>query len=300
MTESRLTLATLADDELAAALRACGASIAFPTAESGVADAADLATAVRRRIELSPPRTSIWRRLGLAGGRDRRPVRRGRPLRRGLVFALVALLVIAAVAGAVGLGLPGLRIIFGQGPTPTAIASGNPGENPSLEPSSSASLSPLGSSVALGTWLPFADVRRLAGFPVLLPTKPDLGPPDAAYLNGQRVALVWASRPNLPETTEPGVGLVLSEFRGSVNEGFFQKILGENTTLTKVTVGESPGYWINGAPHFFMYVGPDGTFVNDDHRVVGDVLLWTTGDVTYRLETSLGLAGALRIAESLR
>jgi hypothetical protein len=49
-----------------------------------------------------------------------------------------------------------------------------------------------------------------------------------------------------------------------------------------------------------MYVDPHGKFVNDDRRVVGDTLLWTTGDVTYRLETSLGLAGALGIAGALR
>ena len=305
MTESRLTLAALPDDDLAAALRECAAFVAFPTTDRTDAAEADLATAVRRRIELNPPRRSIWQRLGLAGGPDReRVAQRGRPLRRSLVLALVALLAIAAVAGAVGLGLPGLRIIFGQGPTPPPSPSTTPNvlasATPAVEPDGSASLTPLGSSMALGTALPLADVERLAGFPVVLPTKPDLGPPDAAYLFGQRVALVWASGPELPETLEPGVGLVLSEFRGNVDEGFFQKILGENTTLTRVTVGESPGYWINGAPHYLMYVDPDGKFVNDDHRSVGDTLLWTNGDVTYRLETSIGLAGALAMAESLR
>jgi hypothetical protein len=148
--------------------------------------------------------------------------------------------------------------------------------------------------------MPFQEVERLAGFDVLLPTDPDLGPPDASFLNEHRVALVWASRTGLPETESPGVGLVLSEFRGHVDEGFFQKILGQDTTLTRVTVDGSAGYWISGAPHFFMYVDPQGEVVNDDHRIVGDVLLWTKGDVTYRLETSLGMTAAIRLAESLR
>jgi hypothetical protein len=305
MTESRLTLAGLPDDDLAAALRECAAFVAFPTTDRTDAVAGDLATTVRHRIELNPPRRSIWQRLGLAGGPERGRVgQRGRPLRRSLVLALVALLVIAAVAGAVGLGLPGLRIIFGQGPTQQSSPSATPNvpasATPAIEPSGSASLTPLGSSMALGTALPLADVERLAGFPVLLPTKPDLGPPDAAYLSGQRVALVWANGPDLPDTLEPGIGLLLSEFRGKVDEGFFEKILGQGTTLTRVTVGGSPGFWINGSPHYFLYVDPNGQFVEDDHRVVGDVLVWSDGDVTYRLETSLGLAAATAIAESMR
>ena len=93
---------------------------------------------------------------------------------------------------------------------------------------------------------------------------------------------------------------MISEFRGNVDAGFFEKILGPGTTLTKVTVGGSPGYWISGAPHFFFYIDPQGQAVNDDHPTVGDVLLWTKGDVTYRLETSLGMAAAIRLAESLR
>ena len=141
--------------------------------------------------------------------------------------------------------------------------------------------------------------QRQAGFDVVLPTDPDLGQPDASYLNGQRVGLIWATRPGLPSTESPGVGLVISEFRGNVDERYFEKILGPDTTLTRVTVGGSPGYWISGAPHFFFYIDPTGQAVNDDHPTVGDVLLWTNGDVTYRLETSLGMAAAIRLTPSL-
>jgi hypothetical protein len=295
--EPRLALGALADDELAGALRQLASSIGFPSAVPTEPGAADLAERVRRRVELNPPRPSVWQRvrrgLGLDGAR-RSTRLGGRPMRRGLVLALVALLVLAAVAGAVGLSLPGLRIIFGEGPSPRPSATATSSANPS------ASISPLGGSLFLGTAVPFADVERRAGFDLLLPTDPDLGPPDASYLDAQRVALVWASRTGLPETESPGVGLVLSEFRGHVDEGFFQKILDDQTTLTRVTVDGSRGYWISGRPHFFMYVDPHGDVLTDESRVVGDVLVWTTGDVTYRLETSLGMAGAIRLAESLR
>jgi hypothetical protein len=289
------------DESLAGALRQLATSIDFPAAEPREPGAADLAARARRSLELNPPRPSLWRRLmPVAGSGTARGS--GRPIRRGLVLAIAALLLLAAVAGAVSLGLPGLRIIFGQGPSPVPTSPGPAESSPSASsgPTSSATLAPLAGSLALGDAVSLAEARRLAGFEVVLPTDPDLGPPDATYLNGQRVGLVWANRPGLPETQSPGVGLVISEFRGSVDPGLFEKILGPDTTLTKVTVGGSPGYWISGAPHFFFYMDPQGNAVNDDHPTVGDVLLWTRGEVTYRLETSLGMAAAIRLAESLR
>jgi hypothetical protein len=301
--DTRGTFSTLPDDELAQALRDLARSVAFPSSVGTGADAADLAARVRQRIELSPPRRSIRDRLGWPIGR---PVTDagGRPARRALVIAIVVLLVLAAVAGAVGLGLPGLRIIFGEGPSPRPSASAAPTASASVSspPASSppASTPPLGASLDLGTAMPFAEVERLAGFDLLLPTDPHLGPPDAAFIERERAALVWASRADLPDTEATGVGLVLSEFRGEVYDGYFEKILGSDTVLTKVTVGGSAGYWISGSPHFFMYVDPQGATQSEDRRVVGDVLLWTRGDLTFRLETSLGMAAAVKLADSLR
>jgi hypothetical protein len=294
--ESRQALATMPDEELAGALRQLATSIDFPTGPTEPGSP-DLAARIRRRIELNPLQPSLWRRLGLGLGAGTR----ARPVRRGLVLALVALLILAAVAGAVGLGLPGLRIIFGEPPSPQPTAGGTlPSQTTASGTTPSATLAPLGGSLALGDAVSFADAQRQAGFDVVLPTDPDLGQPDASYLNGQRVGLIWATRPGLPGTLSPGVGLVISEFRGAVDERYFEKVLGPDTTLTRVTVGGSPGYWISGAPHFFFYIDPNGQAINDDHPTVGDVLLWTKGDVTYRLETSLGMAAAIRLAESLR
>ena len=57
-------------------------------------------------------------------------------------------------------------------------------------------------------------------------------------------------------------------------------------------------FWLSGDPHFLFYEGPNGD-VHDPRRWVGDALLWARGAITYRLETSLGEAEAIRLAESM-
>ena len=212
----------------------------------------------------------------------------------------MALLSVAAIVGAVRLGLPGLRLILGETPT-VPPASASPGATSSQSPAPG----PLGSSMGLGEALdpldlPALDVR--AGFAVRLPTDRTLGPPDAAYIDdatGGQVTLLWATRPVLPATFQPDVGLLLSQFRGAVDEGFFNKVTGARTTVERVQVAGHGGFWLQGDPHIFFWQGPGGVFVDDPRRWVGDVLLWSDGPITYRLETSLGRDAAIRIAETL-
>ncbi len=286
MAESRQPLHAISDETLGGALRDLGSSLAFPSA-GGEAGRPDVAATTRARIvalDIRPSRAGSRRWFGLGL----------RPMRRGLVLALVALLVLAAIAGAIGLGLPGLRIIFGD------IPSQRPTASPTAPGSASASPTPLGSGLGLGAVLPLADAEARAGFDLVLPPDPAIGPPDVAYVVGRRVNLLWATRPGLPDTEVDGVGLLISEFEGRVDPGLYNKIIDSGSKLTRVTVDGSQGWWISGAPHFFYYIDPDGNAVEDSHRQVGDTLIWTTGDVTYRLESSLGMDAAISLAESLR
>lgn len=282
------------NDELESALRELGSTIDWPSAE-GLPGEPDLASTIRARIEAMPAPVEHRRNAGLTGWRGWT----WRPARRALILALVALLAVAAIAGAVGLGLPGLRLILGAPPgsqppaTPSAIA-----------PTGSPQPGAIGASMGLGEPLDPLDAAGLdarAGFHVRMPADPTVGPPDAAYIDdtkGGQVTLLWAARAGLPATLEPGVGLLLSQFRGTVEEGFFTKAIGNNTSLVRLQVGGHGGFWLSGDPHIFFWQGPDG-FVDDTRRWVGDVLLWSDGPVTYRLETALGRDGAVRIAESL-
>ena len=285
----------LRDDELGAALRGLAPSIDWPT--DGRAGEPDLASAVRARIESLPiaavDRTR-WRRpawlVGITPG----------PARRALVLALVALLAVAAVAGAVGLGLPGLRLILGE-PPPTV----NPSVAPTSPPRGSPTPTVLGGSLRLGEVLDAGDPAALdarAGFHVSLPSDPGIGAPEAAWIDerkGGQVTMLWPPSDRLPATTEADVGLLLSQFRGTLDDGFFAKSIDSGTIVAPVEVDGDDGYWLSGEQHLFFWEGPGG-FVDDARRWVGDVLVWSDGPITYRLETSLGREEAIRIAESMR
>ena len=104
------SMATFDDATLEGALRSLAGSIDWPAAApvtpSGTTAGPDIATRVRVRLTAGerPRTTTAWWRPTV------------RSWRRALVFAIIALLGLAIVAGAAGLGLPGLRFIFGQPP----------------------------------------------------------------------------------------------------------------------------------------------------------------------------------------
>jgi hypothetical protein len=228
----------------------------------------------------------------------------GRPVRRALLVAVALLLVLAAVAAAVGLGLPGLRIIFGVPPGASPPAGVSPAPSASQAgPGPSASAGTPGESLGLGQRVALEQIDQTAAFHVLRPGDPAVGVPDVAYVDSTRanqVSLVWSVRPNLPPTLEPGVGLLLMQFDGRLDNGFVNKAVGTGTTVEPVLVNGRQGYWVSGEPHFFFYTARNGQFVDDSRRWVGDALLWSDGTYTYRLETSLGRDAAIRIAESVR
>ena len=278
MAEQRLL--QLSDDELGAALSGLAPAVAWPEARLAP-DGPDLATRVRARLVAATPparRGSTWR------------------LRPALVLAIVALLVLAAVAGAVAFGVPGIRLIFGDpgGTPPPAVAS------PTAPATGGASVPPAGSSLDLGEQVEPATLADRVDFPVLFPTDSALGAPDAAYVSSRdEVALVWAPSDELPPTVESDIGLLIMQFRGSVSPEPIGKIISSGTVVEPVRIGEGSGYWITGNPHVYFYMSPEGEHIEEGRRWVGDALIWQRGDQTYRIETSLGRDAAIRIAESL-
>ncbi len=215
-----------------------------------------------------------------------------RVLPRSLLLALVALLLVVVVAAAIGLGVPGIRIVLLPPPSASAsvVASGPPASASSGSPVPSGT--PPGPEV--GPSVSLAEARQMAGFGLLVPTAIGFAAPTEVHLVGSppfgRVTFVYAD------------GSTLTEFLGAVQPDAFQKLLGPGTAVELVGVSGSNGYWITGAPHevVLLYLGPDGQTRGQQVTVTGNVLIWQVGSVTLRLQTPLERAAAIALAQSAR
>jgi hypothetical protein len=124
----------------------------------------------------------------------------------------------------------------------------------------------------LGASMSVDGAATAANFRPLLP----LGV-DRVYVNeGAILAL-------LREHNRP---VLLTEFGGAM---YMKKILGGETTVEQVRVGPDYGLWVAGARHVFR-------MPSQAPRMAGNVLLWTHGDLTLRLEGRLTKAEAVRLA----
>jgi hypothetical protein len=79
-----------------------------------------------------------------------------------------------------------------------------------------------------------------------------------------------------------------------------QKQLGRGSSIRAVNVAGAPGAYIRGA-HELAVLDRDGRYIPATRSFVrGDVLVWQSGRVAYRLETRAGLQRALDVARSVR
>lgn len=262
---------------LETALRDLAGAIAFPPPRGGP----DLAERVRIAIETGPPRArrARWRAFTAPGHRK---------LRLSVALALVVLALLAAVAGAAILGVPGIRIELFGGPAPTS------GAPASVPPSGNLTL---GSGAGLGVLVTLDEAADSVGFEPLMPG--GVGPPDAAWAWGSRLSLVWATDPALPAIGIPGAGLLVTEFHGRIGPDYYVKIAADGTLVERVEVSGRPGFWLSGRPHPIVYVDEDGRFVEETRRVVGDALIWEVDGLTFRIESALGREATIKLAESL-
>ena len=163
---------------------------------------------------------------------------------------------------------------------------------------------PLGQRLGLGQPTTLPQARAALKWQLLVPAS--LGQPAEVYLqplpdapSGGEVTLVYAARKGLPAAGETGVGVLITEARGSVNSEFFGKMIGPGTTIEPVTVAGSSGYWIAGAPHVFVFVDSTGEVRYETLRLATNTLLINKGGTVVRIEGNLTKAQALQIAASL-
>jgi hypothetical protein len=160
---------------------------------------------------------------------------------------------------------------------------------------------PPASELVVGRPVEMGVAQDAVDFAIMTPRT--LEPPSSVHLLewelGTQVFLAWAAREGLPEVGDSGTGLLLAEFRADLAEDFFSKVLLEGTTVDDVNVNGTRGFWLSGAPHEFMFETGRSDLIADATRLTGNVLIWETGGITYRLESNLSLEQSRAIAESL-
>ena len=258
------------DAELESTLRELGARLAYPPAP-------DLASRVTERLEARPRRLRLLPQLAL-------------PRRALAVAALVLVVLAASVLGfsptarravAEWLGLPGVRIKVGE-------EARTPG--------------PLGRNLNLGRRVTLERAAQLASFEVRVPESP--GAPDEIYFDdeppGGRVTLLYRSGPGLRAITGTEVGLLVTQFRASIERDLIEKAVFEGGTVEPVAVDGASGYWIGGDPHVVFFLDAQGFPIEDTVRLSGHTLVWEEEDVVVRLESAMSLEESLHIARSVR
>lgn len=253
------------DKELGDALRELGRQLRYPATP-------DLTTAVRQGIQSQPVplRSSIWR-----------------PGRLVAIAAMLLVLIVAAVLAiptarttvADWFNVPGVTLFVDEQPV-------------------------YGGELQLGAPVTLDGAREGVGFTLLVPDSPLLGEPDEIYLDaipvGGAVSLVYHASDEIPQTEETGVGILLSQFQGSLNPNMYGKGIPGDAELEYLEINGHDAYWLSGEPHPFYYLDAGGDPSEQTPRMAGNTLLWQDGDLTLRLESALDLDAVLEIAASMR
>jgi hypothetical protein len=267
----RERLRALSDLELGRALSELGSRLEYPPTPP-------LAEIVVARLEREPAGGRAGFRLP---GWLRLPMRWPPPSRRRvLVLATLGFLLLAAAA-AVAIRLAVSRVEIRVTPTPRPVPSRIAGD------------------LGLGRAVTLREARSLVEFDVRTIGQPGLETPDEVYFDagpiGGQVALVYRARPELPPIADTRAGLILTQFGGEVGG---LKEVSPTQRVESVSVNGQPGLWVEGV-HSFFYEQPEGGNGFIEGRLAGNTLIWQSGDLVLRLESSLSLEEALRIAETV-
>jgi hypothetical protein len=246
----------------------------------------------RFRYPLTPPLRRTTRRVT-----SRRWIT-PRRLWTGAAIALAVLLgasippVRAAVLRVIEIGAVRIWLRDDESVQPTIPASSDPMGTPRP------TRTPLRSVLELSGATSLEQARRRVDFPILLPTHPpDLGPPDRAYLQdigGPLVVLAW-----LDPHDEDRVRLSLHIFGEGPYAEKSDLMKRDVRLLEETSVNGQPAVWVTGE-HLLLVRTTYGEDLTLHRLVQGNVLIWESGSLTYRLETDQPLDEAIRIAESIR
>jgi hypothetical protein len=133
----------------------------------------------------------------------------------------------------------------------------------------------------IGRPVSLAEAKRLSGLTILLP---DVSPRPQLHVQGRSVVSMVFEYHGQP--------VLLTEF--GFGNYFLKKLLAGGTSVTDGGLsGTTISFWVSGSAH-------DVYFPGSSPRLAGNVLVWETQGITYRLESrSLSHEETLALARSL-
>jgi hypothetical protein len=130
--------------------------------------------------------------------------------------------------------------------------------------------------------------RRAALFPVRVPA--ELGAPEQVLL----ADVLPSGAPRVVTLTYRGGAVRFDQFDGTLS----LILLKQAPNAEWVQIGGETGLWLSD-PHPVTYVGRDGVERTATARLAGPTLIWSAGQVTYRLEGLATREEALKVARSV-
>ena len=94
-----------------------------------------------------------------------------------------------------------------------------------------------------------------------------------------------------------GKSVLLAELQGD-QTGLTKKFAGPDTRVEPAPIG-SFGLWLEGGKHVLTWVSSSGETRQMERRLAGNVLLWTEGNRTYRLEGGLNRGQMLELGRQI-
>ena len=237
-----------------------------------------------------PPTPDVAGRVRQRLAQRRRRPHPGRPAaRRRLAWALLLLLMLAGVLLTVPTVRAALREFFQIGAIrilPEPGLSGAASPTPAANATASRSLLDLAGATS------WDEAQAQTAFTLRYP--PALGPPDEVYRqqlwdpgsDAPVVILVWRDE-RQPEQVAFALYHIAVPYYGIKGAGL--------SAITETAVHGRPAYWVEG-PHRIRLQGGE---ISEWLFVPGNVLVWTRGDLTYRLEGAGSIEAAVDLAESL-
>ena len=182
----------------------------------------------------------------------------------------------------------------GPTPTPTPISTPLTGTPFSIAPLTATPVPPPSDLIRVldrfAGKTTLADAQKRAHYSILLPTYPaELGEPDYVFVQdakGIMTILVWM------DSQRPGEVLMSLHF---IPEGSWAIDKMQPQVIQETSVNGGRAAWTVG-PYPIKLRNGDMDFTR---LIEGHVLIWTEGNLTYRLETDQSLEDAIKTAESL-